>query len=232
MEYRPKTLVIIRHGETDWNRVAKRVRMGKQEVPENLRGVPNPMTWLSEDGVRQAVEAGKAVYHSPWVRAAQTTDLILKQFSSDSERRMRDNLYPCLPLVEQHPGQLDAGLGDTNEVNRRYQEYRQLVKKIGHFYIECADVENWTKVGMRALLFLQMIYRERHNGQSLLIVTHGITMILFRYILEGLTQEQAEEVEELDHPKNCGVYTYTWSEAKDAYDLVGRNETFYQAPTE
>ena len=83
-EFRPKTLVIVRHGETEWNEVAKAVRLKQIPLPDHLKDKSNHMTVLSELGEKQSRMTGKklaelygcfdAVYHSPYTRAVRTAD--------------------------------------------------------------------------------------------------------------------------------------------------------------
>lgn len=239
MEYRPKTLVVVRHGETEWNKVAKAVRTKQMEVPAHLKGVPNPLTVLSEDGEAQAVATGKkfaeqygsfdAVFYSPYVRTRQTVHGILDQFPVAERVAMRAELRSDIFLVEQNPGELDQALhDDPEEEHRIYQKYRSLAMRHGHFYLQYANVESWAQVALRVYLFLHKVYQERYHDKKILIVTHGITTMLFRHQLEGLTELALESINEHDHPKNCGTYEYRWNSVNWEYDLARRNEIYYQ----
>lgn len=238
MENRPKTLVVTRHGETEWNTVADAVRSNKMRIPKHLEGVPNYRILLSEVGRMQATATGKklaerhgsfdSVYYSPYLRAEETKDIIVRQFPDAERRQMEARLFGNLFLVEQNPGELDPSLADNlDEQQRLYQRYQEQAKKYGHFYLQSAGVESWSQVALRVHLFLQTLYQQKHHDENLLIVTHGVTTLLFRYLLEGLSEAEVEVIHEKDHPRNCGVYTYKWNDAANCYETAGSNEIFY-----
>ncbi len=228
--YVGKTLVIVRHGETEWNGIAKAVRLRQMEVPEKLR-VPNYCTELSDIGRAQAVATGKklkelfgefrGIYCSPWIRAKETMELIVEQFGSDW---MKQSIRTSPLLVEQNPGEIDAGIIDPDTCHETYQRYRSLGMKHGFFYLQMASVESWAQVALRVRLFLES--KELSGREPLLLVTHGITTMLLRFHLERLTETQVEDINRTDHPKNCGVYEYQHN-GLYGYQLKRCNETFY-----
>ncbi len=229
LHHTPKTLVILRHGETEWNKVARAVRLRQMEVPEKLR-VPNYCTELSEEGKQQAVATGRklkelygqfrGIYSSSLIRARQTAQLVVEQFGS--EWMSKSIRYNSL-LVEQNPGELDAGIGDPEKVHEAYQRYRSLGLKHGFFHLQMASVESFAQVALRVRLFLDT---PSLAGDPMLIVTHGNTILLLRYWLERLTEEEVDKMHEHDHPKNCSVYEYQHHDLY-GYRLTRRNETFY-----
>lgn len=238
MEFRPK-LVIVRHGETVWNSIAKDFRTRKlKQLPKNLRGVPNPRTWLSKKGRAQARATGKglarlhgafdAIFFSPWTRTTETTDLIIKGFSPAARNLMDFVRFPDLLLTEQNPGYLDPGItDDPEEEHRMYQRYRKLSRQHGPFHLQQFNVESWSQVAVRALIFLQKFQDKKYQGKKILIVTHGITTLLLRYQLEGLSEQEILKIHDEDHPHNCGVYEYEWVYREDNYRLKMCNQTYY-----
>ncbi len=235
----PQTLVIVRHGETEWNRIAKAVRTGQMPMPENMKGVANPNTKLSQFGKEQSIATGKRlaklhrdierVYYSPWVRATQTKELILQQFPERLRNNLEASSLPSLFIREQEAGELDMGSGDHEKANKLYQEYRLMARQKGHFSLTHGGIESWGSVGNRVNLFVQRLKRSsRYNDRKLLIVTHGIVLLMFRFVLENLTEYEVERIHDDDHPKNCSVYTYEWYPTGDRYVLIGCNETYYK----
>lgn len=140
-------LVLVRHGETEWNR-AQRVQ-GRTDIP------------LNETGRRQARETGRrlrqrgerfdAVVASPLSRAADTARLIAEELGQAGDVELVE------ALVERDYGgaegmtgaEIDARFGGRLEA----QESRE------------ATVER----AKPALLALA----ERHPGQRVLVVSHG-----------------------------------------------------------
>lgn len=103
-----------------------------------------------------------------------------------------------------------------------------MAKEKGHFRLKHGGVESWAEVGNRINLFLQRLMRfSIFHEKQILIVTHGIALLMFRFVLENLTEYEVEEINEHGHPKNCGAYTYTWYEPGQRFVLIENNETFY-----
>ena len=84
-------IVLVRHGETEWNRV-ERFR-GRADVPLNQTGI------AQAEATARRIEKGwevTAVYASPLVRALRTAEAIAQRFALD---------------VQVHPGLIDIDYG-------------------------------------------------------------------------------------------------------------------------
>jgi probable phosphoglycerate mutase len=161
------TLVLIRHGETEWNREGR--YQGHQDSP------------LTGRGVKQAGAVAKALANEPFTafyssdlgRAVQTAAVITEAIGTGfrTDIRLREQHYG---LLQGHDGQtarkLDPGF------------FRSLAE--GDADYATAGGESRRQRHDRAIFALTDI-AARHSGGRVLVVTHGgIVDSLFRHVLE------------------------------------------------
>ncbi len=137
-------LVLVRHGQTDWN-LAGRIQ-GSSDIP------------LNETGREQAREAGRmlvqerwdAIVSSPLIRARETAEIIAREVGVD-----RVELVPA--LRERHYGAAEGLTGAEAEARYNGQ-------------VPGRETPAMVLERVRpALLDLA----EEHAGQSVLVVSHG-----------------------------------------------------------
>jgi probable phosphoglycerate mutase len=151
----PTRLCLVRHGETEWN--AQGRVQGQLDIP------------LSDVGVAQAravarVLAGEsfsALYSSDLVRVRQTAQPSAEKLS------LRIILEPA--LRERHYG-VFQGLTYSDAKERIPEGYARFKAKDPHFAFESG--ESLSAFHERALACIGDLAR-RHQGESLLIFTHG-----------------------------------------------------------
>jgi hypothetical protein len=96
---RPALLVLVRHGQSQRNIVKKQNRFYlDDESRKSVKGVPDHLIELTDEGHRQAAQTGGAlrdaygafeyVVHSGYKRTIQTTEEILKAYGPDERARM------------------------------------------------------------------------------------------------------------------------------------------------
>jgi broad specificity phosphatase PhoE len=148
------TFVLVRHGETDWNR--ERRFQGHADVP------------LNEAGRRQAEaladalagERFAAAYSSPLRRALETAEIVAD--------RLHIPVEPRAGLMEVDVGSW-SGL-TTAEVEQRFPDgFRHWVETRADGW---TDGETYEELGARVIWDLRRL-AERHPGESVLAVTHG-----------------------------------------------------------
>ncbi len=159
-------ILLLRHAETDWNR--ERRYQGWRDIP------------LSPTGRAQAESAGRllaasplaAVWSSPLARARETAALIAAPHT--------------LPVREADAFK-EMGFGDwegltRDEVRKRFPDAHRAWAETPH---EAAwpGAETLGVVRARALAGLEAL-REAHQGQTVCLVSHGITSRIL--ILEAL----------------------------------------------
>ncbi|HET6826172.1 MAG TPA: histidine phosphatase family protein [Amnibacterium sp.] len=137
-------LVLVRHGETEWNRLGR--VQGLSDIP------------LNETGRRQAREAGRrlrsqhwdAVAASPLARAAETAEIIAHEIGLPGPELVE-------ALVERNYGEAEGMTGE--DIDRRW-----------HGELKARESrESVLERVVPALLALA----ERHPDSQVLVVTHG-----------------------------------------------------------
>ncbi len=162
-------LILVRHGETDWN-LQERMQ-GRTDTPLNERG----MAQAEQAAARLAAEDPiEVLYTSPLMRARVTAEIIGKEFKLDPIADVR--------LTERGVGQLEGltltEIGKTfPEVVKAWREDKERVILPG--------AEDQVEFHRRVMSFLEMV-RDRHAGQQVAVVTHGGTLSMFFAILLGL----------------------------------------------
>ncbi len=208
----PDHLVIVRHAESNRNR-DKEIASARGELFYGGK-IRDMEVELTELGVRQAMETGvhlgrrfkfDRVFASPFHRTLQTAQLIAKGFpytvAITEDERLREIDFGVLDgltkkgMAEHYPG----------EVERR--------KKLGKYWFRPIAGESWPDVGMRVHSFLATLTREA-AGNSVLIVCHSVVVMMFRKLLERMTESQ---ILEIDADKslevaNCGITHYEFDE--------------------
>ena len=137
-------LVLVRHGETEWNRLGK--VQGLSDIP------------LNETGRRQAREAGRrlksqhwdAIAASPLGRAAETAEIIAREVGLRGPELVE-------ALVERNYGEAEGMTGE--EIDRRWGG-------------ELKARESRESVLERVVPALVAL-AERHPDSRVLVVTHG-----------------------------------------------------------
>lgn len=153
-------LYITRHGETEWN------------VEKRMQGRKNSN--LTETGMLQAKQLGErmkdmeidVIFSSPSGRAMHTAQLI---------KGDRD-----IPIVaDEHLYEIDMGVweGHTQvELQEKYSKEFDLFWNAPHQY-ETKSGESFYDARIRVLKGLEYILK-KHEGESVLIVSHAITSLL------------------------------------------------------
>jgi broad specificity phosphatase PhoE len=147
------TIVLVRHGETDWNRESR--FQGHADPPLNALGRAQAETLAGE----LTVEPVAIAYTSPLRRAKETAEILASRL--DVEVRTND------ALMEVDVGSW-SGL-TRGEVESRYAEGYRRWLEYGHGW---DDGETYDELGRRVVRGLLEI-GARHDGENVLAVTHG-----------------------------------------------------------
>jgi broad specificity phosphatase PhoE len=215
-------LAIARHGESIGN-VAWRAAE-TNDLEEIDIGLRDPDVPLSETGRRQAVALGRrlaalpaderptAVISSPYVRAAETARIALAEIAGPPvhyDERWRDREAGILYAL--------TGRG----IAARFPEEAARKRLTGKFYYRPPGGESWADVALRLRSALSDIERD-HPGGRVLIVAHDAVVMLVRYIVEQLTEQQLLEIERTLVP-NASLAI--WSRLEGEMRLVTFNST-------
>jgi len=225
-------LFLVRHGESAGNVLRDEAEAAGAEIIDiDQRDVDVP---LSDLGRRQAQALGDwlgrqpaperptTVLSSPYVRAQQTADEALAAAGSghDEVERLLDER-----LREREFGVLDR-LTKAGILAREPQQ-AELRAFLGKFYHRPPGGESWADVGLRVRAVLERLGRE-HAGERVLISTHQVVVLMFRYVLEAMTEADVLDLSHADPVAHCSVTSYRFDPAAgrhgglalEAYNVV------------
>jgi len=158
------TLLLIRHGETDWNRSGR--VMGDQPIPLNSTG--EQQARACADMLAQTPIAG--IFTSPVLRAVQTAD-ILSQAQATRPQHLA--------------GLREIGVGDW--INRYWQDFAEDTAKRDWYTqpdrARPAGGETLPEVQKRAVTAVEQVLQTAHEA-TYLLVSHGdvIRALLAHYL--------------------------------------------------
>lgn len=216
-------LVLVRHGESDANVAATLAQESGAEVID----VParDADVGLSATGRQQAQALGRllaripeqsrgALWSSPYARARETAELALQSGGwADQIRldeRLRDRELGILDMLT------SAG------VEARLPEEARRRRWLGKLYYRPPGGESWADVVLRLRSLLADLDRE-HAGQEVLLVCHDALILLFRYILQGLTEAELLDLAATTSVLNASVSRFERPAGTGAWELAGFN---------
>lgn len=217
-------LVLVRHGESARN-IARQGRVFYASAAERdaLKGMPDEVTPLTEEGLRQAERTGRylatrfgafdALYHSGYVRTVDTSEAILGAYAgSGPPRVVRRDLF----LRERDPGH--AFEMTEAEVREFFPWLDDYWNRTGPFFARPPGGESVAQVCERVQLFLDRLARD-HAGERVLVVTHARVIQSFRFLLEDWDIHTVERGLR-GSPANASVTAYAHTEGYEGYTLV------------
>jgi broad specificity phosphatase PhoE len=201
----PVALTVVRHGESSGNIARDQAEAdGLERIALGSRDVDIP---LSVRGRGQAEALGKAlirqppdaVWVSPYLRARQTASLALDAAG------VQPRLVVDERLREREFGVLDGLTRKGIEAQWPQEAARR--KAIGKFYHRPPGGESWTDALLRVRSVLTDIGRDGAD-QRVLIVAHQVVVLLCRYVLEGMTEDEILAVDRQGDVANCAVTSF------------------------
>ena len=203
----PSALWLVRHGESLGNVAdtqAHRNGAGRLELDVRDPDVP-----LSDTGRGQAEALGRwlaglpaaerptALLSSPFVRASTTARLAAAQLGLRvrTDERLRERDFGAFD------GMTRAG------IREEYPEEAARRDSLGKFYYRPPGGESWADVALRirSLLATEAL---RHDGDRLLVVAHQAVIMVFRYVLEELDEQELLAVDRDEQVANASVTRY------------------------
>lgn len=218
----PAGLWLVRHGESEGNvadRQAHERGAGRIDLPSRDADVA-----LSATGRGQAQALGRrlaemppeerptAVLSSPYERAAATAGTAVAASGFELDVRCDERLR------ERELGMFDGftGLG----IREEFPEEAERRRVIGKFYYRPPGGESWCDVALRVRSVVSTL-REEYAGQRVLITSHQAVIMVFRYVLEGLSEADVLELDRREQVRNCAL---TWYQQRDdGLELAGFN---------
>ena len=178
------TLILARHGETDWNRENR--FQGHADPPLNALG-------RQQSGELAEALAGDEivrVYTSPLRRARETAEIVAARLTLEVE--------PVEGLREIDVGAW-SGLTRTEVEQRFPQAYARWVDRAPHGF---EDGETYDELAARVIPALRKL-AERHPSDAVLVVTHGGPSRVMQAHAAGIDYAEARRRETV--LANCAV---------------------------
>jgi len=216
----PSSLVLVRHGETSLNLIKERLKKKPTKdliIKTPCRDMDLPLT---KKGIKQAKSAGRllkkypkfdVIITSPYTRTKQTADEIIKELG-----------YKPKIYFEERTREKDFGVFDryTKEGKKRYwpEEYDR-EKWEGKYYYRPPGGENYPDVALRIHSFLGTIIR-KYSKKRILVVTHSIIILLFRKLLEHLSEKELLDIHDNEDLKNCSISSFIFDKEKNKNKLI------------
>lgn len=200
---------MVRHGESVGNVAAAAARAtGSEFIDVDRRDADVDLT---DNGRRQAETVGEwlrlqpaeerpeVAIVSPFLRTRRTAEIALA------------HLEPSIPVnYDERLRDRDLGVLDrltAQGIAARFPDEAAARQRLGKFYHRPAGGESWADVLLR-LRSAMVDMRADHAGRRVLVVTHDVVVVLFRYLLEGLTEGEALDISRRTAPVNCGITFY------------------------
>jgi broad specificity phosphatase PhoE len=201
-------LWLVRHAESEGNVADDRARdAGAERLELDIRDPDVPLSPTGEEQARSlgrswrrldAVERPTRVLSSPYERAVQTARLAVDEAGWDL-RVERDER-----LRERDLGLLD---GFTRHgIEARFPEEAERRARLGKFYYRPPGGESWADVASRVRTVLEG--QAPGEGERLLVVSHQAVLMLVRYVLEHLDEQQVLELDRTQRMANTAVTRY------------------------
>lgn len=200
---RLRWLAVVRHGQSTGNVIAERAEQDGLEtidIPERDADVP-----LSDTGREQAAAVGRWLAEeppdvaivSPYLRARQTAGIALGGTGVPVivDERLRDRELGVLDLL--------TGRG----VQARMPDEAARRRRLGKFYYRPPGGESWADVLLRLRALLREV-REDHPDGRVVLFAHDATVLMVRYLAEGLSEAELMAVAHETAVANCSVSTW------------------------
>lgn len=182
------TLILVRHGETDWNRTGR--WQGHADKPLNQTGRTQARRLADE----LAAEDVTAVYASDLSRARETAEIVAARLGADVE------LDPRLREVD-----VGSWSGLTTDEIRERAPAEIARWHNGDPTHRFGSGETYTEMGERVVAALEEI-AARHPDERIVVVLHGGPIRAVLAHAAGITYEQQRH--RRAHPDNCGYVRF------------------------
>jgi len=185
------TLLLVRHGETDWNRDGR--WQGRSDTRLNDRGREQARQLAAKlDGV-------DVVYSSDLARARETADIVAQQLGLDIQvdARLRERGFGAW-----------EGL-TSEEIEQRFADaHRRWKAGEGP---GADDAEPFDAFATRIHAFLEDVLR-LHPGESVLVISHGGSIRVIHALAAGL--DYVRDHRSIPGVPNCAVARYAARDGK------------------
>ena len=203
----PASLTLVRHGQSVGNladaeardQKADRLDLDVRDADVELSDTGREQAEALRDWLKSASEDERPdmVVSSPYRRAADTARLATEglglEVAFDERLRERD-----LGLFDGLTGQ---------GIRSRYADEAERRSKVGKFYYQPPSGESWADVVLRVRSLLADL-RHGFDGARVWLFTHQAVIMSYRYVLDGLSEDQLMEIDRTSQIGNVSLSTY------------------------
>lgn len=217
-------LILIRHGESEGNVAATDARLAGAEVIEvpardadvNLSGTGQDQAKALGAALARIAEDLRpdAVVSSPYARARQTAEIATEaagwQVKVRTDERLRDRELGILDRLTRRG------------VENRFPEEAERREWLGKMYYRPPGGESWADVALR----LRSVLDELNNfstGHRVMLVCHDAVILLFRYVLEGMTERELLDLAASTSVLNASLTRYVRPSGEGPWTLESFN---------
>jgi len=207
----PSYLWLVRHGESAGNVARDKAHAaGLERIDISERDVDVP---LSTRGEEQAAALGKwfanlaperqpdIILTSPYRRAVATSEIVRERVSGGAAAQV---------VIDERLREKEFGVLDRltrQGIQKFHPEQAEIRQHLGKFYHRPPGGESWCDVILRLRSVLHTISLH-YAGQRVLIVSHQVVVLCFRYLLENLTEAQLLAIDSKGDVANCSLTDY------------------------
>ncbi|MDI6103510.1 histidine phosphatase family protein [Actinoplanes sp. NEAU-A12] len=197
------SLTVVRHGLSTGNVTAQNAETGGAElidIPERDADVP-----LAPTGREQAEAVGRHLAEhppelavvSPYLRTRQTAEIALAGSGVPVvvDERLRDRELGVLDLLT------------ARGVQARFPDEARRRERLGKFYYRPPGGESWADVLLRLRALLREI-REDHPGGRVVLFAHEATVLMVRYLAEGMSEADLMALARRTTIANCSISSW------------------------
>jgi broad specificity phosphatase PhoE len=227
----PETLTLVRHSESVGNLAdAEAQRKGVDRLELDIRDAD---VGLSDAGrqqadalaawLKQAAEGERptVVVSSPYRRALETAQRATEGLDLEVVLDER--------LRERDLGVFDGLTGKG--IRSEYADEAERRKKVGKFYYQPPSGESWADVVLRTRSLLADL-RQGFGGARVWLFSHQAVIMSYRYVLDGLTEDQLMEIDRTTRLGNVSLTTYTRPHGELELDRFGDTSIVDAASTD
>lgn len=231
----PQQLWIVRHGQSAGNVARDAAEAAAAPwIDVATRDMDTPLSALGEQQSRalgrwfgQLPESSQPnlILTSPYVRARQTSDLVLEtsglaqRLKIRADERLREKEFGIVDRLT-HVG-----------IEQKYPELHAQRRHVGKFYFRPPGGESWCDVILRLRSILDTLTRE-HRRERVLIVGHQVIVSCFRYLLERMDEDQILEIDRAEDVPNCSVTSYEFDPGRGKHGKLALRLVNFTAPLE
>ncbi|MBA3264750.1 MAG: histidine phosphatase family protein [Nocardioidaceae bacterium] len=226
------SLTLVRHGESEGNLADAAAQEAHADMLD--LDIRDPDVDLSDVGVGQAEALGRWLKTlreddrpevgliSPYQRARRTAEVAVEAAGAVDAIRLKGDER----LRERELGVLD-GLTSTG-IRKRLPEEVDRRDRLGKFYYRPPVGESWADVGLRVRSVVATL-QSGYPGRRVLIVSHQAVVMVFRYVLEELTEQDLLDIDRDTQLANCSITRYTAKAGDEMMTLQSYNSVAHLA---